>query len=527
MVSRGAAIVLGVLLALITASAAWAHATLVGSEPADRAMVPESPPAVTLQFNEPVSPVSIVLVGPNGASSTLKGVTAKDETLTVAMPGALAKGTHLLSWRVISADGHPVSGTVMFSIKEASAEPPMQPQFEMDRGLLAGIWLCKLALYCALMFGIGGAFYAAFIATGPLPARCTVWLSVLLLGGLVATVLSVGFQGVDLANLPPLEMRRPDVWIGGLRTSYGTTAVIAAAALILGLLALRGGSQRKLAAALAIAGVGVALASSGHAASAAPQFLTRPAVFLHGMSVAFWLGALIPLLASLHLRRERDLLRFSRVIPAGIAVLVATGVVLSVVQLETLDALWTTRYGMVWDAKIAAVLVLLGLGACNRYALTPRIVHGEPAAAGRMSASIRIELVLALAILAVVAAWRFTQPPRAIHAAASAPTQVHIHTAKAMADVRLEPAAGGLHTATLAIWNGDFAPLAAKEVALVLAKPDAGIEPLRFPAVHVAESTWRVDGVNIPIKGRWRVRVEILIDDFDKVSIDEDVEFPR
>jgi len=403
----------------------------------------------------------------------------------------------------------------------------MQPQFEMDRGLLAGIWICKLALYCVLMFGIGGAFYAAFIATGPLALRSTVWLSVLLVGGLIATVLSVGFQGLDLANLPPSEIRRADVWIGGLRTSYGTTAVIAAAALILGLIALRHGSLRRLAAALAMAGVGGALASSGHAASAAPQLVTRPAVFLHGISVAFWLGALMPLLVSLRLRREQDLLRFSRIIPAGIVVLVATGVVLSVVQLETLDALWTTRYGMVWDAKIAVVFVLLGVGAWNRYALTPRIARGEPAALGRMSASIRIELVLALAILGVVAAWRFTPPPRAIHAAASAPIQVHIHTAKAMADVRFEPAAGGLHSVTLAIWNGDFAPLSAKEVTLVLAKPDAGIEPLRFPAVHVAESTWRVDGVNIPIKGRWRVRVEILIDDFDKVSIDEDVEFPQ
>ena len=46
--------------------------------------------------------------------------------------------------------------------------------------------------------------------------------------------------------------------------------------------------------AVAMAGVGLSLAASGHAASAPPQWLTRPAVFLHGVAVAYWIGALCP-----------------------------------------------------------------------------------------------------------------------------------------------------------------------------------------------------------------------------------------
>ena len=45
--------------------------------------------------------------------------------------------------------------------------------------------------------------------------------------------------------------------------------------------------------------------------------------------------------------------------------------------------------------------------------------------------------------------------------------------------------------------------------------------------VFGAESTWRVEGLSIPVKGRWRVGVEILIDDFEKVSMDEEVELLR
>ena len=208
-------------------------------------------------------------------------------------------------------------------------------------------------------------------------------------------------------------------------------------------------------------------------------------------------------------------------------VLVASGGALSVVQLAALDALWTTGYGFVWLAKMAAVAVLLALAAFNRFALTPRIAGRDTAASRAFTASIRAELGIALMILGLVALWRFTPPPRSIQALAANPVEVHIHTDKAMADVRFEPVRAGARTATLALWDSNFAPLAAKEVTLVLVKPDAGIEPLRIPAVHVADSSWRVELLRLPVAGRWRVRVEILVDDFNKVSIDEDVQFPR
>jgi copper transport protein len=76
----------------------------------------------------------------------------------------------------------------------------------------------------------------------------------------------------------------------------------------------------------------------------------------------------------------------------------------------------------------------------------------------------------------------------------------------------------------LTILNGEFGPLPAKEVTLVLSKPDAGIEPLRFPATHVEETIWRVDGLSLPVAGRWRARVEILVNDFEKVAIEDEID---
>ena len=94
-----------------------------------------------------------------------------------------------------------------------------------------------------------------------------------------------------------------------------------------------------------------------------------------------------------------------------------------------------------------------------------------------------------------------------------------------MADLTIEPAAGGGRQITVTVLDGQFGPLLAKEVTLVLAKPEAGIEPLRLPAAHVENTNWRI--VHLPILGDWQVRVEILISDFEKVTLEDKVEFRR
>jgi copper transport protein len=82
------------------------------------------------------------------------------------------------------------------------------------------------------------------------------------------------------------------------------------------------------------------------------------------------------------------------------------------------------------------------------------------------------------------------------------------------------------------VLDGAFQPLAAKEVTLVLASPAAGIEPLRRRAQRMGDSTtfsstWRIDDLTIPVAGQWNLRVEVLINDFEKVTLEETVRLPR
>jgi copper transport protein len=484
---------------------------------------------LTLVFNEPVSPLVLRLVRPSGDTIELKDVVANNATLTITLPEKLTPGTHLLSWRVISADSHPVGGALTFSIGEPSAQLAT-PRFGSNRPVLWAVWIIKLGLYIGLLLGVGGTFYAAWIAAEPQSPGAGKIIAAALECGVAAAVISVGLQGLDALGLPLSDLKQPRVWATGLGTSYGFTAAIAAGAMIVGLATLRSRPERgRWLSSLGLLGVGAALAASGHASSAEPQVLTRPAVFVHGVAVAFWIGSLLPLAASMRAPQQRqvELTRFSRAIPIAFVVLVASGTVLAVVQLRRFDALWTTDYGLVLSGKLAAVLMLLFLAAINRYALTSKVMKGDGISAERLVRSIKAELLIALVALGLVATWRFTPPPRALIAAAAAPVHAHIHTDKAMADIELESMHANTRRITVTVLDGQFGPLPAKEVTLFLGNTAAGIEPLRLPATHVEGATWRVENVSLPTGGRWQVRVEILINDFEKIAIEDQIDLSR
>ena len=463
------------------------------------------------------------LIGPDGAPIPLGPALAENQTVTMNVPQSLARGTHVLSWRVISADGHPVGGSVIFSIGAPSTRPAGESSG--DAGVRAALWFTKLVIYVGLFIGVGGASFRSWFADtiSRAPGPCVLAL----LAGMLASVLSLGLQGLDALNLPLAELPRKTVWETGLATSYGMTGLLAICAMVAGLLAFAAKSARLARgfASLGLLAAGFALAVSGHASGAAPGIVNRPAVFLHALCGALWIGALLPLYWAVRAspRAGAELARFSRAIPWAVVLLVGTGSWLAFVQLGRLEALWTTSYGAVLVAKLAAVSVLFALAAANRYRLVPRFESHGAAAARPLARSIASEVVVALAILALVAVWRFMPPPRAL--ATPAPVAIHIHGEKAMAEIEIERENG--RYAQVQVLDGAFRPLAAREVTLVLDNPAAGIEPLRRTAIHVGENSWRIDNLRIPIGGQWNVRIEILISDFEKLMIEDTVTLAR
>ncbi|MER8479778.1 copper resistance CopC/CopD family protein [Mesorhizobium sp. M1163] len=513
------------LLAVIAApNPASAHAALLKAEPADGAVLAQSPSQMSLTFSEPVSPLVLTLVRPDGTSIPLTSFRLSGQTVEVDNPQALKSGTHVLSWRVISADGHPVGGSVLFSVGAPSAAPAASEA--VDRELRTAIWIGKVFLYIGLFFGVGGAFALGWLAQGGRSGQNMIVAAILC--GLAAALLSLGFQGLDALGAPLARLAQPVIWQTGLGTSFGWTVLIALMALGLSLLSLVvPPADAKPLALAGLVGVGAALAASGHASAAEPQWLTRPMVFLHATGIAIWSGALAPL--GLALKRQPDktgplLRRFSRAILFVVAVLAAAGIVLAVIQVQTPSALVHTAYGRLLLLKLVLLVFLFTLAAVNRFKLTAPAEAGETEVQRRLARSIAIEVLIVLAIFGVAAGWRFTPPPRALAIAAAQPASVHIHTLQAMADLSIAPGHAGPVAASIFIMTGDFGPLDAKQVTLVLSKPDSGIEPIKRPATRLADGTWRVDDLVIPVAGRWTARLDILVSDFEMVKIEAPID---
>lgn len=514
-----------VLLAAIAApSQAFAHAALVTTDPEDGAVLAQSSAQFSLTFSEPVSPLVLTLVQPDGTPVPLTSFRLSGQTVEIDNPQRLGSGMHVLSWRVISADGHPVGGSVLFSIGAPSVAPAV-PEV-VDRGLRSAIWIGKIFLYVGLFLGVGGAFAIAWLAKGGRSGRRFVITAILC--GLVAAPLSLGFQGLDALGAPLVRLAQPGVWQAGLGTSFGRTVLVALVALGLGLLTLvgpRGGA--KLFALAGLAAVGAALAASGHASAAEPRWLTRPMMFLHGAGIAFWTGALTPLGLAMRWKPVEAapfLRRFSQAILPVVAVLAATGIVLAVIQVQAPAALLETAYGRLLLIKLVLLFFLFTLAATNRWKLTGPAEAGETEVQRRLFRSIGIEMLIVLAIFGVAAGWRFTPPPRALAIAAVQPASVHIHTPKAMADLSITPGHVGPVAASIVIMTGDFGPLDASQVTLVLSKTDSGIEPIKRAATKPGDGTWRVDDLVVPVPGRWTARLDILVSDFEIVKIEAPID---
>jgi copper transport protein len=506
------------------------HASLIAAEPSNRSVVATAPKDFRLSFNEPVTPIFLKLVSSEGQTIPLNRYQVEGPHVLVEAPPDMTGGTHVLSWRVVSADGHPIGGTITFSIGAPSQGPPPLSDEAYDPQARAALWLVKLVIYLGLFIGVGGALASHWLAPKDVTHGFSLHLirSILLMG-LVAIPLSVGLQGLDVLGADLTQLGWPIVWRTGFNTSWGTTALTAGTALLAGTWAITV-RHRPLARAFGLVGligIGLALAASGHASAASPQGLTGPAVALHALGVAVWAGSLVPLAAAM--TRDADqaikaLHRFSRMIPMVLVVIILSGGFLAVVQVEQVEALGSTAYGRVLVAKLSVVTTVLALAAWNRFVLTRRIHRRKTGAPLALVRTICLELVLLTLTFALVASWRFTPPPRALAAAAAAPAVLSFHTASAFANVAFAPARAGRVTVSMIIMTGNFEPLDAKAVTVTIVNQLAGVEPIARSAHKPGDGSWRIEALTIPLPGLWSVRIDVLMPDDAIVMLADDLE---
>ncbi|WP_052847447.1 copper resistance CopC/CopD family protein [Streptomyces avicenniae] len=407
---------------LLAAPPAGAHAVLTGTDPEDGAVVAGAPASVGLTFSESVSAAAdgIRVLAPDGERADTGDASGSGTEHGVALRDGLDDGTYTVTWHVVSADSHPISGAFTFSIGAPSAS-------SVD---LAAVSATGDDGAVGLLYDIGRyVSYGGFtLLVGSCVFALACWPAASALRALQRVTL-VGWSALTAGTVALLLLRTPytgtgdltDVLdLGGLRdvvetrtgTALVTRLLLAAAAgafiaLLYGRYArlrtadavpLPGDGEeldeddadeaaylaeahaqrvRDLTFGLALSGailaVGIAAtwAMSEHASTGRQTGLAVPADIVHLLAVGAWLGGLVSLLVLLArapVPVPRDAVRrFSAIALGAVAVLAVTGLYQSWRQVGlSWDGLTGTTYGQLLLVKVALVAVLVAVAGLSR-----------------------------------------------------------------------------------------------------------------------------------------------------------------
>ncbi|MET7831943.1 copper resistance protein CopC [Micromonospora sediminicola] len=530
--------VAGLLLLLVTlllapATPASAHAVLVSSSPAASAVVPEAPAQVVITFSEGVRkvPGKVRVIAPDGSRADRGEPTFQGAEVTIPVDPSGARGTYLVSYRVISADSHPVSGAFTYSVG-APSEPPTDTGSDNRANPVTenAVKVAKWVGYVGLLLLVGPALVLAALWPRRLSRRGPARLAWTGLGVLAAATVAELWLQVPYTNGGGLF----DVTGAGLGdvlgSAYGTThlvrlGLLAAAAFLLRPL-FAGPVGRTDGIILAVLG-GAALFTwplAGHAAaSPAPAVsVVVDAVHLGGMAV--WLGGLV-MLAVFLLRRadERELDAilpiWSRWAALAVAALLLAGTVQGLIEVASPTALVDTTYGRLLLAKIVLFALVIGVAAYSRALVRRRVAAGRP---GSMRRAVVAELAITAVVLGLSATLVQTTPARTAAAdVAGAPAGYFSTTLSSpiySLQVELDPAETGNNSLHLYAYTTDNRPQPVQEWKVTAALPSAGIEPITVPLLPLSDNH-ATGEVNLPARGDWQLRFTVRTSDIDQATV--------
>lgn len=156
----------------VGAAPASAHDQLLESTPVEDAALDTAPTAVSLRFSDSVLTIgAIVLLVDQDERDWIGGEPTLDgSTVTARVDGELPAGAYEVRWRVVSADGHPISGLIPFTVgnAEPAARPTADPLAtpEASASPAAGATASSSSvsdLFRPLLIGVGGSVVAVLL----------------------------------------------------------------------------------------------------------------------------------------------------------------------------------------------------------------------------------------------------------------------------------------------------------------------------------------------------------------------------
>lgn len=538
---------------LATAPVAAAHATLVGTVPANGEHLARPPAEITLRFSEPVSLVrsgfSLLDAQGRAAGSVVPEVIpGAGDQVRVPMPGTLGDGAFVVTWRVVSADSHPVHGAFVFSVGDARAAPVADAgaQGGTDPWVGALFWGVRLLSYVSLALLLGGAFFVAVCWPGGREdervRRLLRW------SWLVATGSAAGMfllQGPAAAGSSPASIVDPALIGETLQTGYGVLVV--ARMLILVVFAVLYRRVRGRATAAVVLAGGAALAftwsGTGHASVGATAPLTTAADVVHLVAMAVWLGGLAVLggcvLAGGRLTTSDAIAvseRFSRTALLAVVTLAVSGAVVAAKEILGSPDLAGSRYAGLLLFKLAVFGLLLCVAALSRSVVHSRLTSSEPRnraarksqddALRRLRRTVGGEVSIAAVVLGVAALLVATPPAERVSgpapvAARSGP-YLDALALPSSGDVQVwvEPATAGDNQVAINVRDERGVNRDVPEVSARLSLAARGVGPIPVPLVRTLAGQYVAERMAIPIAGDWRLEISVRTGTFDESTVD-------
>ena len=556
-------------VALLSApSGALAHAVLESSTPARGATVEQQPRSLVFRFSEPVEGNfgAVRVYDAKGRRVDEGDVFHPDgegSRLGVPLEAGLPDGSYTATYRVVSADGHVVSGGYVFSIGKASQTPEetvAELLADRDAGTFTdvGLGMSRGIQYAALALALGSLSFlllAWWPALQRVSRRSGGWmrasaafedrLRIVLLAAAVAGALSavgaIVFEAAKAAGIPASSALDPEILREELGTRFGAVWGIAVLAWIaLGVASapvFRGSSRRRVGLLfLPLAFLALEPALSGHPSTQSPIALLFPANVLHVVAMAVWVGGLASLVLILPAAtRELEppersrllaatLARFSPLALLCVAAILLTGIGQAYAYVRDLDNLLDTAYGRAVLIKLVLLAgLLIPLGAYNRYRSVPRLERiaagGEvPGRAGLLlRRSLRGEVALLAAVLGVTAALAGYAPATAVQ---PGPFSATAPLGPAELEVTVDPARVGSNQVHLYLFDAvDGEPFdRVEELRATATLPEKSIGPLQLEPRRAGPAHYVVQGAPLNVAGEWALEVTARVSAFDQYS---------
>ncbi|WP_412746446.1 copper resistance protein CopC [Krasilnikovia sp. MM14-A1004] len=534
------AVLAGAAALLLPTTPAYAHAAMVAAAPAAGSVVGASPTEVTVVFSEPVTPVAgrVQVLAPDG--TRISGAASAEGTV-LRIPVRRADrplGTYLVSYRVISADSHPVGGALTFSVGAPSARPAEPQAVGVHPSVAVAVPAARFLGYAGLTLAVGPALLLALLWPRRLPRRGPIRLVRTGLGLLAVSTLAGLWVQAPNSSGDPLWQTSPGELGDVLASPYGLALVarLALLAIVAVLLppVLHGTAGRGRA--LTVTGLTLAALVTwpltGHAVAAPLSGVVAAADVVHLAAMAVWLGGLVTLAVFLLRRAHPRVLAvllpsWSRWAALAVVWLVGGGVVQAVVQVGSVPAMWRTDHGRLLLAKVAVLTLTLGAAAYAR-----RLVRRDPAAGlSRLRRTVAVEAAATCVVLGLSAVLVQATPGRSVAAERAATSNSGVSQTLSCPLFTLQfnvypVEVGENNTVHAFVYTPAGAPLPAEEWTITTRLTGTDIEPVRTAMLPLVPRHHAVGALTFPLAGTYEVKFTVRVSDIDQGTVTTTITVP-